>query len=87
MPTVIVYHDVKDLEPWLASTVRDDAFATIGISGIRTFVDPTNPKRVGLLFDVPDMDALLAALPSPEFAEAEAKDGVVAESIVMLVES
>jgi hypothetical protein len=37
--------------------------------------------------DVPDLDALLAALPSPEFAAAEAKDGVVAESIVMLVES
>lgn len=87
MPTVIAYHDVKDLDAWLASTVRDVAFATIGITGIRTFVDPTNPQRVGLLFDVPDMDALLAALPSPEFAAAEAKDGVVPETIVMLVES
>ena len=87
MPTVIAYHDVKDLDHWLASTVRDEAFATIGITGIRTFVDPTNPLRVGLLFDVPDMDALLAALQSPEFAEAEAKDGVIPETIVMLVES
>lgn len=87
MPTVIAYHDVKDLDVWLASPVRDEAFATIGITGIRTFVDPTNPHRVGLLFDVPDMDALLEALQSPEFAEAEAKDGVVPETIVMLVES
>ncbi len=87
MPTVIAYHDVKDLDLWLASPVRDEAFATIGITGIRTFVDPTNPQKVGLLFDVPDMDALLAALQSPEFAEAEAKDGVVPETIVMLVES
>jgi hypothetical protein len=87
MPTVIVHHDIKDVDAWLASTVRDPAFASIGITGIRTFVDPTNPQRVGLLFDVPDMDALLAALPTPEFAKAEAADGVVAESIVLLVES
>jgi hypothetical protein len=87
MPTVIAYHDVKDLDHWLASTVRDEAFATLGITGIRTFVDPTNPHRVGLLADVPDLDALLEALQSPEFAEAEAKDGVVPETIVMLVES
>jgi hypothetical protein len=87
MPTVIVHHNVKDVDHWLESKVRDEAFAPLGITGIRTFVDPTNPNRVGLLFDVPDMDALLAALPSPEFAEAEAKDGVLPETIVMLVES
>jgi hypothetical protein len=87
MPTVIVHHDVKDVDHWLKSTLREEAFGPLGITGIRTFVDPTNPQRVGLLFDVPDMDALLAALPSPEFAEAEAKDGVVPESIVLLVES
>ena len=47
MPTVIAYHDVKDLDLWLASPVRDEAFATIGITGIRTFVDPTNPRASG----------------------------------------
>ena len=87
MPTIFAYHDVKDLDHWLASTVRDEAFATIGVSGIRTFVDPTNPSRVGILADIPDMDAFLAAMQSPEFAEAEAKDGVIPETIVMLVES
>ncbi len=87
MTTVIAYHDVKDVDHWLASKVRDEAFATIGVTGIRTFVDPTNPHRVGLLADVPDMDALMEALQSSAFAEAEAKDGVVPETIVMLVEA
>ena len=87
MTTVIAYHDVKDTEHWLASTVRDEAFATLGITGIRTFVDPTNPRRVGILVDVPDMDALAEAMQSEAFAEAEAKDGVIPETIVMLVEA
>jgi hypothetical protein len=82
-----VHHDVEDVDHWLKSTLRDEVFGPLGITGLRTFVDPTNPQRVGLLFDVPDMDALLAALPTPEFAKAEAADGVVAESIVLLVES
>ena len=37
--------------------------------------------------DVADMDAVAAALQTPEAAEAEAADGVVTESIVILVES
>ena len=42
---------------------------------------------MGLLADVPDKDALIEALQSSSFAEAEAKDGVVPETIVMLVEA
>ncbi len=86
MPTVIAYHDVKDVEHWLASTVRDEAFATIGVTGIRTFVDPTNPHRVAILADIPDLDVLAEAMQGDAFAAAEAKDGVVPETIVMLVE-
>ncbi len=87
MPTVIAYHDVEDVDLWLASKVRDEAFATIGVTGIRTFVDPTNPRRVGLLADIPDMDAFNEAMQSPAFAEAEAKDGVVPDTIVLLIEA
>jgi hypothetical protein len=87
MPTVIAYHDVEDLDLWLASKVRDQAFATIGVTGVRTFVDPTNPRRVGLLADIPDMDAFNEAMQGAAFAEAEAKDGVVPETIVLLIEA
>jgi hypothetical protein len=37
--------------------------------------------------DVPDTDALTAAMQSPEAAEAMAHDGVVPETLVILVEA
>jgi hypothetical protein len=86
MPTVIAYHDVKDKDHWLASKLRDEFFAPLGVTNIRTFVDPTNPTRVGLLMEIPDLDAVAAALQTPAAAEAEAKDGVLSETIVILVE-
>jgi hypothetical protein len=86
MPTVIAYHDVKDKDVWLASNKREEFFGPLGVTNIRTFVDPSNPTRVGLLMDVPDLDAVAAALQTPEAAAAEEHDGVVAETIVILVE-
>ena len=86
MPTVIAYHDVKDKDLWLASKTREEFFGPLGVTNIRTFVDPSNPTRVGLLMDVPDLDAVAAALQTPEAAEAEEHDGVVTETIVILVE-
>lgn len=86
MPTVFIHHDVNDKDHWLASSNREEFFGPLGVTNIRTFVDPSNPTRVGLLMDVPDLDAVAAALQTPEAAEAEAHDGVVAETIVILVE-
>src|SRR5207247_7303039 len=84
MPTVIAYHDVKDKDHWLSSNTREEFFGPLGVTNIRTFVDPTNPTRGGLLMDVPDLDAVAAALQTPAGAEAEARDGVVSETIVIL---
>ena len=53
----------------------------------RTFVDPHNPKRVALLMDVPDIDALNAVMLNSQAAEAMAHDGVVPENLVILVEA
>ena len=87
MPTVIGYHDVKDKDHWLASPRREEFFGPLGVTGIRTFVDPQNPTRVGLLMDVPDMDAVMAAMETEAAAEAMAHDGVVSETLVILVEA
>jgi hypothetical protein len=87
MPTVFAYHDVKDTDHWLASPVREEFFGPLGVTNIRTFVDPTNPSRVGVLMDVSDMNAVMAALDTPEAAAAEAHDGVVVETMVVLVEA
>jgi hypothetical protein len=86
MPSVIAYHDVKDIDHWLASPRREEFFGPLGVTNIRTFADPQNPSRVGLLLDVPDMDALMAALESEEAAAAMEHDGVKPETLVMLVE-
>jgi hypothetical protein len=72
MPTVIGHHDVKDKDHWLASPKREEFFGPLGVTNIRTFVDPTNPTRVAVLMDVADMDALKAAMETPEAAEAMA---------------
>jgi hypothetical protein len=87
MPTVIGHHDVKDTKHWLASPKREEFFGPLGVTNIRTFVDPENPTRVALLMDVPDMDALAAAMETSAAAEAMAHDGVIPESLVILVES
>ena len=86
MPTVIGHHDVKDTDHWLASSRRAEFFEPLGITNVRTFVDPENRTRVAVLMDVPDMDAMMAAMGTEEAAAAMAHDGVVAESLVILVE-
>ena len=87
MPTVIGHHDVKDTDHWLASPKREEFFGPLGVTNIRTFVDPQNTSRVALLMDVADMDALMGAMQSPEAAEAMAHDGVLPETLVILVEA
>ena len=87
MPTVLAYHDVKDKDHWLASPKREEFFGPLGVTNIRTFVDPENPKRVGLVMDVPDMDAVMAAMETNAAAEAMEYDGVLPETLVILIEA
>jgi hypothetical protein len=87
MPTVIAHHDVKDKDHWLASPKREEFFGPLGVTNIRTFVDPQNPTRVAVLMDVADMDAVMDAMETGAAAEAMAHDGVVPESLVILVEA
>jgi hypothetical protein len=53
----------------------------------RKFVDPENPTRVGLVMDVPDMDALMGAMETQAAADAMANDGVLPETLVILIEA
>jgi hypothetical protein len=87
MPTVMAYHDVKDKDHWLASPKREEFFGPLGVTNIRTFVDPENSTRVGLVMDVADMDALVAAMETQAAADAMAHDGVLPETLVILVEA
>ena len=87
MPTVMAYHDVKDKDHWLASPKREEFFGPLGVTNIRTFVDPENSTRVGVVMDVADMDAVMTAMETQPAADAMAHDGVLPETLVILVEA
>ena len=87
MPTIVAHHNIKDKTHWLASPKRKELFGPLGITNIRTFVDPQNPTRVAVLMDVPDMGALMSAMKSKAAADAMAYDGVLPETLVILVEA
>ena len=88
MPTIVAHHNItKGSKHWLSSPKRKEFFGPLGVTNIRTFVDPQNSNRVAVMMDVPDMDALKAAMQSKAAADAMAFDGVVPESLVILVES
>ena len=86
MPTIIGHHDVKDTDHWLASPKREEFFGPLGVTNIRTFVNPENRTRVAVLMDVADMDVLMGAMQSEGAAEAMTYDGVLPETLVILVE-
>ena len=87
MPTVIAHHDVKDKDHWLASPKREEVFGPLGVTNIRTFVDPQDPTRVAVLMDVADMDVVMGAMDDEAMREAMTHDGVIADSLVILVEA
>ncbi len=87
MPTVIGHHNVQDTQHWLGSPKREEFFGPLGVTNIRTFVDPQNPTQVAVLMDVPDMDAMMAALQTEHGAEVMKYDTVLPESLVLLVEA
>ena len=65
MPAIIGHHDItKDKDQWLSSPKRAEVFGALGVTNIRTFVNPDNPSQVAVLMDVPDIDALMAAMQS-----------------------
>ena len=87
MPTVVAYHHVTDTDHWLASPKREEVFGPLGVTNIRTFVDPQDRTRVAVLMDVADMDAVMAAMETPAMGEAMEHDGVLPETLVLMIEA
>jgi hypothetical protein len=85
MPTLLVFHEVDDVDHWLASPKREEFFGPLGMT-VRAFRDPDGSNRVGLIAEVPSMEAWEQALQSEAAAEAMKYDGVRPETIVALVE-
>jgi hypothetical protein len=86
MPSVIGHHDVKDTDHWLASPKREEVFGPLGVTNIRTFVNPQNRSQVAVLMDIADLDVVMAAMQNQAMADAMEHDGVLPETLVLLVE-
>ncbi len=85
MATLLVMHEVDNVQHWLASPKREEFFGPMGITA-RTFIDPQNANRVGLIVETPDMDTFRKAMETEGAAEAMKADGVRPETLVTLVE-
>ena len=86
METLLVFHEVDDVDHWLASPKREEFFGPRGMT-VRTFRDPEGSNRVGLIVEIPNMGAWQEALQTEEAAEAMKYDGVRPETILGLVEA
>jgi len=82
--TVMVLHEVEDVDFWLASPRRKDVFCPLGIRHA-CFVDPLGSNLVGMIVEVPDMETLVANLNSPANVAAMNHDGVIRSSIKILL--
>ena len=69
----------------IGSNRPNEFFGPQGITH-RTFYDPQGSKRVGLIFEIPDMDAFQELMQSEAAAEAMKYDGVHPDTILVLQE-
>jgi hypothetical protein len=86
VPTLMVSHEVDDVDRWLSSPRREEFFGPRGMSAT-AFRDPDGSNRVGLVVEVPDLSSWEEALQSDDAAEAMKQDGVRTETIVTLVQA
>jgi hypothetical protein len=87
MATLMVLHDVDNVDHWLSSPRRVELFGPLGMTARTFVVDREKSKRVGLIVEVPDMNAFQEALGSEAAAEAMKFDGVHPDTIVILTEA
>lgn len=86
MATYVITHEVDDVDRWWSSSKRAEVFEPHGIS-LRTFRDPAGSNRVGLVAEIPDLNAFEAFMQSETAAEAIRHDGVRIETLLVLAES
>jgi hypothetical protein len=86
MTTLMITHDVDDVEHWLTSPRREELLGPLGITA-RTCVDAERSNHVGLVVEAPDVNAFQQALTTPEAADAMKHDGVRPETIHIMTVS
>jgi hypothetical protein len=85
MPTILVFHEVEDVDHWLKSPKREELFGPLGYT-VRTFVDPTDAHRTGLIVDGPALDVFEQFMKTDAAADAMKHDGVRSDTVRVLLE-
>ncbi|MCU1457380.1 MAG: hypothetical protein JWL73_1472 [Actinomycetia bacterium] len=85
MTTLVIIHEVDDVDHWLSSPKRQEFFGPLGITA-RTFVSPDQPNRVGLVVETPSIEAFNESMQAPGAAEAMKFDGVRPETLQVFQE-
>ena len=85
MRTVLIVHEVDDVDSWLSSPRRREMFGPLGITA-RAFVDTARPNLVGLVVETPSLELLHEAIESTDAVVAMRRDGVRLETVQVLIE-
>lgn len=85
MPALLVLHDVDDVDHWLKSPKREELMGPRGFT-VRTFVDPTDSSRVGLVVEGATLRDFEELMKSDSTAEAMKHDGVRPDTLRVLEE-
>ena len=88
MPTLLVFHEVDDVDHWLASPKREELLGPMGMTGVRTFRDTQGSNRVVGNDPQVILQAAVSALDSPPGPTRvpELWDGRAAPRIVDAIE-
>ncbi len=86
MATYLITHEVDDVERWWTSPKREEVFGPLGVT-LRTFRDPAGSNKVGLIAEIPDIEAFGEFMQSDTAAEAIKHDGVQIGTLLLLQES
>jgi len=87
MPRVVFTHAVRDLDLWVGKhSERVQAFSSWG-SNVVDHVNADGSKSVGVSVDVSDMDAMQAAMETPEMDAAKEAHGVIEPVMVFVQKS
>jgi hypothetical protein len=87
MTTVLVSHEVEDVDHWLTSPKRAEVFGKYNVTQIRTFTDPQGSNRVGLILEIPDLSVVSKILADDETPAAMQHDGVRPDTLLVLEEA
>ncbi|MEZ5277703.1 MAG: hypothetical protein R3F07_15085 [Opitutaceae bacterium] len=86
----MIFHEVNDGAIWARSWKkgpgsRHEMFGKIGVK-CRNFRDPDNPRRTGVLAEIPDLAKFQELLRTEEGKKAMQEDGLKVETMRMLIE-